>query len=96
MRSDQLLEKRLMQLTIAFNNLEVSLGFSNIGKSRVVRIREENKSLIGLDFRENGRRVEDKAYKIYSRTFIVNGKTTIYVIAGETSGSREMHVYVCL
>ena len=36
------------------------------------------------------------AYKIYSRTFIVNGKTAIYVIAGEASGSREMHVYVCL
>lgn len=61
MRSDQLLEKRLVQLTIAFKNLEVSLGFSNFDKSRVVRIREEKKSLIGLDFRENRRRVEDNS-----------------------------------
>ena len=61
MRSDQLLEKRLVQLTTVFNNLEVSLGFSNFGKSRVMRITEENKSLIGLDFRENRRRVEDNS-----------------------------------
>ena len=54
MRSDQLLEKRLVQLTIVFNNLEVSLGFSNFGKSRVMRITEENKSLIGLDFIPQG------------------------------------------
>ena len=57
MRSDQLLEKRLMKLTIAFNNLEVSRGFSNFGKSRVMRIKEKI-SLIGLDFRENRRKVE--------------------------------------
>lgn len=57
MRSDQLLEKRLMKLTTAFNNLEVSRGFSNFGKSRVMRIKEKV-SLIGLDFRENRGKVE--------------------------------------
>lgn len=57
-----------MKLTVAFNNLEVSLGFSNFGKSSVMRIREENESLIGLDFREN-RRVEDSSIENLFKDF---------------------------